>query len=131
MCFSKLEAAWYWRKSAERGNHETRVRLVTNSVTLYKVVNILNPPFPSYKPTGIETSVVVQRLRLHTSNARDTGSIPGWGTEIQMPHSAAKKKKKKLKKKASGMNYISVTLRLIAEKLLKVTCFSFSCLKLL
>ena len=48
--------------------------LVTNSVTLYEVVNILNPPFPPpsiYKARGIATSLVVQWLRLHTSNARD------------------------------------------------------------
>ena len=46
------------------------------------------------------TSLVVQWLRPHASNARGTGSIPGWGTKI--PHAAGYdqgKKKKKLKNK--------------------------------
>ena len=30
------------------------------------------------------TSLAVQWLRLHTSNARGAGSVPGWGTKI--PH---------------------------------------------
>ena len=29
---------------------------------------------------------MVQKLRLHASNAEDAGSIPGWGTKI--PHAA-------------------------------------------
>ena len=32
------------------------------------------------------TSLAVQWLRLHPSNAGGAGSIPGWGTEI--PHAA-------------------------------------------
>ena len=38
------------------------------------------------------TSLAVQWLRLHASNARGVGSIPGQGTKC--PHAAAKKKKK-------------------------------------
>ena len=30
------------------------------------------------------TSLVVQKRRLHASNAGDSGSIPGWGTKV--PH---------------------------------------------
>ena len=32
-----------------------------------------------------ETSLMVQRLRLHTPNARGPGSIPGQGTRAHMP----------------------------------------------
>ena len=41
----------------------------------------------------METSLVVQWLRLHASTAGAAGLIPGWGTKI--PRDAAKKKKKK------------------------------------
>ena len=37
------------------------------------------------------TSLVVQWLRLHTSNARGTGSIPGQGTKPHMPNDVGKK----------------------------------------
>ena len=40
----------------------------------------------------IGTSLVVQRLRLHASNAGGVGSIPGWGTKI--PHAAGSVAKK-------------------------------------
>ena len=36
------------------------------------------------KSQATGTSLVVQWLRLHASNAGGTGSIPGWGTKI--PH---------------------------------------------
>ena len=47
-------------------------------------------------------SLAAQRLRLHSSNAGSTGSIPGWGTKVL--HAAehiqnVKKKKKKLSQK--------------------------------
>ena len=38
------------------------------------------------KVEWIGTSLAVQWLRLCASNARGTGSIPGWGTKI--PHAA-------------------------------------------
>ena len=43
------------------------------------------------------TSLVVQRLRLCTSTAGGTGSIPDQGTKI--PHAAQRGKKKKKKKR--------------------------------
>ena len=43
------------------------------------------------------TSLAVQWLRLHASNARGVGSIPGQGTKC--PHAAAKKKKNMHKQK--------------------------------
>ena len=46
----------------------------------------------SFKQMG--TSLVVQWLRLLTSNTGDKGSIPGQGTKKHMPHGVAKKKKK-------------------------------------
>ena len=41
------------------------------------------------------TSLAVQCLRLHASNAGDAGSIPGWGTKIPHPAWHGQKKKKK------------------------------------
>ena len=42
------------------------------------------------------TSLAIQWLRLHTSVAGDTGSIPGWGTKIpnaaQCDHKEEKRK---------------------------------------
>ena len=43
--------------------------------------------------SGTGTSLVVQWLRLHTSNAEGVGSIPGWGTKI--PHATQWGQKKK------------------------------------
>ena len=49
----------------------------------------------AFKNIITETSLAVQWLRLHTSNARGTGLIPGQGTKIlQATHGVAKKKKK-------------------------------------
>ena len=45
------------------------------------------------------TSLAVQGLRLHASNAGGTGSIPGQGTKI--PHAKQHSQKTKKKKKAS------------------------------
>ena len=45
------------------------------------------------KDIHIETSLVVQRLRLLTSTAQGMGSIPGWGTKI----SQAEERKEKYK----------------------------------
>ena len=45
-----------------------------------------------FKGNVPRTSLVVQRLRLHTSNAGGAGSTPGRGTEI--PHAMQPKKKK-------------------------------------
>ena len=39
-----------------------------------------------------ETSLVVQWLKLCTSNAEGVGSIPGWGTKIPQRGLAEKKK---------------------------------------
>ena len=44
---------------------------------------------------GVGASLAVQGLRLHTSNTRGVGSIPGWGTE--MPHATQQGQKKKKK----------------------------------
>ena len=41
-------------------------------------------------------SLVVQRLRLHASNERNMGLIPGWGTKICRLDNKTKKKKKRL-----------------------------------
>ena len=46
-----------------------------------------------FKETILGASLTVQWLRLHTSTAGGTGSIPGWGMKI--PHAAQPKKKKK------------------------------------
>ena len=42
---------------------------------------------------------MVQRLRLHASNERNVGLIPGWGTKICRLDSMTKKKNKKKKKR--------------------------------
>jgi len=47
--------------------------------------------FPNVKLTQKRTagiSLVVQQLRLHASNAGDTGSAPGQGTINKTPHDA-------------------------------------------
>ena len=44
------------------------------------------------------TSLAVQWLRLHTSNAEDVGLIPGWGTKISHAAGVTAKKKKKCNK---------------------------------
>ena len=41
---------------------------------------------------GPGTSLVVQWLRLHASNAGGVGSVPGWGTEIPYAMGYGKKK---------------------------------------
>ena len=43
------------------------------------------------------TSLTVQRLRLHTYTAGDTGLIPGWETSSHVPQGAAKNKRKREK----------------------------------
>ena len=48
-----------------------------------------------FKETILGASLTVQWLRLHTSTAGGTGSIPGWGMKI--PHAAQPKKKRKKK----------------------------------
>ena len=51
----------------------------------------------AFKNIITETSLAVQWLRLHTSNARGTGLIPGQGTKIlQATHGVAKKKKERI-----------------------------------
>ena len=48
----------------------------------------------AFKNIITETSLAVQWLRLHTSNARGAGLIPGQGTKIlQATHAVAKKKR--------------------------------------
>ena len=47
------------------------------------------------------TSLVVQRLRLHTSNAGGTGFIPGWGSEI--PDAAEQPKNKDKKNRGTAV----------------------------
>ena len=42
--------------------------------------------FPIFKMGSLGTSLAVQQLRLHTSNAWDVGPKPGWGTNI--PHAS-------------------------------------------
>ena len=49
----------------------------------------------AFKNIITETSLAVQWLRLHTSNARGAGLIPGQGTKIlHTAHHSQKKKKK-------------------------------------
>ena len=56
---------------------------------------------------GDGTSLVVQWLRLCTPNARDTGSIPGWGTKILYVVGQKKEKKKTLQNVSSlGNRYM-------------------------
>ena len=57
----------------------------------------------SFKPINENsgTSLAVQWLGLHTSNAGGAGSIPGWGTKIRMLRSMAKKKKKERERENS------------------------------
>ena len=52
------------------------------------------PPQMKLSPpkTEFSTSLVVQRLRLHTSTAEDVGFIPGQEIKILMPCGAAKKR---------------------------------------
>ena len=51
----------------------------------------------AFKNIITETSLAVQWLRLHTSNARGTGLIPGQVTKIlQATHGVAKKKKERI-----------------------------------
>ena len=47
------------------------------------------------KKKKLGTSLVVQWLRLHASNAGGAGSLPGWGTKIPHApqHGSAKKKR--------------------------------------
>ena len=44
----------------------------------------------------VGTFLAVQWLKLHTSHAGGTGSIPGWGTKISYAMQQGKKKKKRL-----------------------------------
>ena len=44
----------------------------------------------------MDTSLVVQWLRLCTSNARSMGLVSGQGTKIQILHSAAKKREREI-----------------------------------
>ena len=59
--------------------------------------------FISHKKIIVGTSLVVQWLKLHASNARDVGSISGRGTKI--PHAA--QRGQKIKKKKIIVNTIS------------------------
>ena len=52
---------------------------------------------------GLRTSLVVQWLRLHTSTAGCTGSIPGRGSKI--PHTARCDQKKEKKRESLGLGY--------------------------
>ena len=54
-----------------------------SSVTGRKCAHLLWPPLKK-NLSSLETSLVVQRLRLHAFDAGDVGSIPGLGTKI--PH---------------------------------------------
>ena len=51
------------------------------------------------KRKQVRTSLQVQWLSLHASNAGDMGSIPGW--EAKIPHAAKIKKKRRRKQKDS------------------------------
>ena len=53
------------------------------------------------------TSLAVQWLRLHASNAGGTGLIPGWGTKI--PHAAGCSQKKKKKIEVVDLQYCLVS----------------------
>ena len=44
---------------------------------------------------NLRTSLVVQWLRFHASNAAGAGSIPGWGTKIPPTVWCIQKRKKK------------------------------------
>ena len=63
----------------------------------------------SSRNKSIGTSLEVQWLRLHASNAGGTCSIPGWGTKI--PHAAWHGQKKKKKERKAFMK----TLKLNAK----------------
>ena len=69
------------------------------------------------------TSLVVQRLRLCTSHARDTGLIPGWGTKIPACHVVWPNFKKK-EKKNWFLNYWYLHAVYTAWKITTVT-FTF------
>ena len=60
-------------------------------------ISKLYPTLSGCLKSLLETSLLVQWLRLCTSTAGDTGSIPSPGTKIPhaMPHLAVQKKKKK------------------------------------
>ena len=60
------------------------------------------------------TSLVIQWLRLHTSVAGDTGSIPDWGTKIP---NAAQCGRKKENKKDFLKNYFTVSQKAKMENL--------------
>ena len=48
----------------------------------------------TYQNTSYRTSLVVQWLRFHTSNAGGMGLIPGWGMKIPLASRHSQKKKK-------------------------------------
>ena len=63
------------------------------------------------KNNGLATSLVVQWLRLHASNAGDLDSVPGQGTKI--PHAAWCGQKINLKnKQVSGLYCFLLFIRL-------------------
>ena len=47
------------------------------------------------------TSLVVQQLRVHASNAEGMGLIPGWGTKIPQAEQWGQKKRERERKKTS------------------------------
>ena len=53
-----------------------------------KLLELVNYVIQSLQNTS-GTALVVQWVRLHTPNAGDLGSIPGWGTRSHM-HAATK-----------------------------------------
>ena len=59
---------------------------------------------------------MVQWFRLITPSAGGTGSTPGWGTMILMPHSAAKKKKKNHNHKKNEKTKMTMTSSLGEKK---------------
>ena len=79
------------------------------------------------------TSLAVQWLRLCTSSAGSTGSVPGWGTKI--PHAAGRvqKEKKKKKKKAIVLKFRETdplqsdeSYRPFLEKLICIQNFAYN-----
>ena len=66
------------------------------------------------KITALETSLVVQWLRLCTSKARGAGSIPVWGTKIPQAILCVQKTKRKQDKKQLTFSHFLGTDRPVA-----------------
>ena len=83
-----------------------QIQKIQNSLHLGAAMTILKKKTGTFTLCTQRTSLAIQWLRLHTSNAGRVGSIPGWGTKISHALRCGQKQTNKKQNKTKPQIYV-------------------------